>query len=546
MTVTTGNFQDLVQLSADTLYHLGPMLEVGNSAASTVTHGFSNSAGELHLAASQTGNQTIWMPQGGGTLLSNINVSAGTTSNNLSAITFSNSNNVSFGLNGSVVTASAAAGSGIAAIAAGTQTATSGTVVYSNSNNISFGMSNSSIVTASYNFNLSAGTTSNNLNAVTFSNSNNVSFGLNGSTVTASATVASTQASINLSAGTTSNLASAFTFSNSNGVSFGLNASTLTASHAINVSAGTTSNNLSAVTFSNSNNVSFGLNGSTVTASATVASTQASINLSAGTTSNLASAFTFSNSNNVSFGLNGSTVTASATVASTQASINLSAGTTSNLASAFTFSNSNGISFGLNASTVTAVFGGISSWSNGQFATAQSGGQGTLFFQPIIVPYAITVTNLLWLASQTAVSSNSSGGLSVKAGLYVLSGGTQITLVSTGSTNLTFTSGAALSSNTGINFQQMSVASWALTPGPYLFGFWVSTQNSASMSFYGEVQQPAISSGQVAAMSNLMLKGYSQATTNALPSSFGITNTASYIRTGATAAQQPTIIMQGT
>jgi hypothetical protein len=427
MAITTGNFQDLVQLSQDTLYHLGPMVQIGNPLASTVTLGFSNSGGQLALLASQTANETVWLPNGG-TILSNINVSAGTTSNNLSALVLSNSNNVSFGLSGSTITASAAAGSGIAGIAAGTQTATSGTVVYSNSNNVTFGMSNSSVVTASV----------------------------------------------------------------------------------------------------------------------TVASTQGSINVSAGTTSNLLSAFTLSNSNNVTFGLNASTITASVTVASTQGSINVSAGTTSNLLSAFTLSNSNGLSFGLNASTITAVYGGMSSWSNGQFATAESGGQNTLFFQPIIVPYAITVTNLLWLASQTNVATNSSGGLSVKAGLYALSGGTQITLLSTGSTNLTWTSGAPLSSNTGINYQQMSVASWNVTPGPYLFGWWISTQNSASMSFYGEVQQPVLSSGQVAAMSNLMVKGYSQATTNALPTSFGITNTASYIRTGATAAQQPTMIFQGT
>jgi hypothetical protein len=464
MTVTTGNFQDLVQLSQDTLYHLGPMFEVGNSAASTVTYGFSNSAGLLNLAASQSANETIWLPNGNGTLLSNINVSAGTTSNNLSAITFANSNGISFGLNASTITASVSVTvAAIGAIAAGTQTATSGTVDFSNSNNITFGMSGSSQVTASYNFNLSAGTTSNNLNAVTFSNSNGISFGLNGSTVTASVATSLTN---------------------------------------INVSAGTTSNNLSAVVFSNSNNVSFGLNGSTITASATVASTQGSINVSAGTTSN-----------------------------------NLSA---------ITFSNSNGISFGLNGSTLTAQNGGISSWSNGRFATALTGGQKTAFFQPIIVPYNITVTNLLWLASQTNVATNSSGGLSVQAALYVLSGGTQITLVSSGSTNLTWTSGAALSSNTGINFQQMTVNSWSVTPGPYLLGFWVSTQNSASMSFYGDVQQPAISSGQVAAMSNLMLNGYSQATVNALPASFGITNTASYIRTGATAAEQVVMVFQGT
>jgi len=92
----------------------------------------------------------------------------------------------------------------------------------------------------------------------------------------------------------------------------------------------------------------------------------------------------------------------------------------------------------------------------------------------------------------------------------------------------------------------MSLASWNITPGPYLLAWWISTQNSASLSYYGPPQQPSISSGQVGAMSNLMLNGYSQATTNGLPSSFGISNTASYIRTGATAAEMPFVILQGT
>jgi hypothetical protein len=425
MAVTTGNFQDLVQLSQDTLYHLGPMFDIGDAAASTVTLGMSNSAGSLALVWSMTSNQTLGLPTGNGTLLSNVNVSAGTTSSNLSAVTFSNSNNVSFGLNGGTITASASAASSQGSI------------------------------------NFSAGTTSNNLSAVTFSNSNGVSFGLNGSTITGSVATSLTN---------------------------------------INISAGTTSNNLSAVTFSNSNGVSFGLNGSTITAS----------------------------------------------VAAAAASINISAGTTSQNLTAVTFSNSNGISFGLNGSTITAQNGGISSWSNGVPATAMTGGQNTLFFQPLLIPYCITVTNLLWLASVHNASTNSSGGLSVSAALYTLNGGTALSLASSGSTNLTWTSGAALSSNTGINYQQMSVNSWAITPGAYLFAWWISTQNSATMSYYGPPQQPAISSGQVAAMSNLMLNGYSQATTNGLPTSFGLSNTASYIRTGATAAEQPMVIFQGT
>jgi hypothetical protein len=429
--ITTGNFQDLVQLSADTLYHLGPDFEVGNSvSATTVSHGFVNTAGALVLVGIATGNATVTLPAAGGALLTGVNVSGGTTSNNLSA--------------------------------------------------------------------------------VVFSNSNNVSFGLNGSTMTASATVASSQGSVNFS-------------------------------------GGTTSNNLSAITFSNSNGVSFGLNGSTMTAS--VAAALTNINVSAGTTSNNLTAVVFSNSNNVSFGLNGSTVTATASVASSLTNINFSAGTTSNLLSAVTFSNSNGISFGLNGSTMTAVFGGVSSWSvAGGPATALSMGNRSLFFEAIVVPYNITVTNLMWLASISNSTSNVSGGVSVSAALYTLNGGTagSLSLASSGSTSLTWTSGAALSSFTGINYLSMTLASWAVTPGPYLLAFWFSQLNSASMSVYGPNPQPVIGSGRGAAMSTVMLNGLSQATTNALPSSFGITNTASYIRTGATAAQQPFVIMQGT
>ena len=108
MPITTGNFDDLVQLSQDTLYYVGPDLEIGNtSVGSTASIGFNNTAGRIELVGVATGNATVNLPVGSGTLLTNINLSAGTTSNNLSAVTLSNSNNVSFGLNASIVTASA-------------------------------------------------------------------------------------------------------------------------------------------------------------------------------------------------------------------------------------------------------------------------------------------------------------------------------------------------------------------------------------------------------------------------------------------------------
>jgi len=77
------------------------------------------------------------------------------TGNTSGTMVFSNSNNVSFGMqNNSIVTASASYTKEPAnVIAAGAQTAnTSGTVVFSNSNNVSFGMSNNSVITASATF----------------------------------------------------------------------------------------------------------------------------------------------------------------------------------------------------------------------------------------------------------------------------------------------------------------------------------------------------------------------------------------------------------
>jgi hypothetical protein len=382
MPATVGNFNDLVQLSQDTLYDLGEGFVVGDSAASTVTFGLSNSGGQLALLGAQTTNQTIWLPSNStlGTILTNVNLSAGTTSNNLSAVTFSNSNNVSFGLNGSTVT-------------------------------------------ASVQVNLSAGTTSNNMSAWTYSNSNNVSFGLNGSTVTGS--------------------------------------------YAFNVSGGTTSNNLSAITFSNKN----------------------------------------------------------------------------------------GISFGLNASTVTAVFGGLSNWQNG--APITSFGESTAFvsFQPVVVPYAMTVTNILMLASlsQGTASSASSGGYNQSVGIYTLTGtGTAGTLsqASSASTFVSWTSGGAYSSASGVGYRQMSVASWSLTPGPYMLAiaFASTVLSSISLTLYGTASLAAIgASGQGTALSSMAwAPGYSVSSVAALPASVGVSATASFIRTGASVFQQPWISFQGT
>lgn len=137
-----------------------------------------------------------------------------------SAFVFSNSNNVSFGTNGSTVTATATVATSLTNIrvSAGTTSNLLSSFTFSNSNGLAFGL-DAGVFTGSYTV----------PGATVFSNSNNVSFGLNGSTITATATIATSLSNIRLSAGTTSNLASAFTFGDGGGISFGLNAGTVTA-----------------------------------------------------------------------------------------------------------------------------------------------------------------------------------------------------------------------------------------------------------------------------------------------------------------------------
>lgn len=319
------------------LFPSGPSIAASDKTYAGGVVVFSGSAGGNVTVG--TNGQTVLFSAGGGGGGS-VNFSAGTTSNNLGAVVFSNSGGVSFGLNGSTITATVqtnylttamASNRGsdfVQATAAFAGTSASGTIA-SNGISISIGpylttAMQSNAVTLS-NIKISAGTSSANLSAVTFANSNGVSFGLNGSTVTGS--VATSLTNLNLSAGTTSNNLSAFVFSNSNSVSFGLNGSTVTATVAypaqtnqtlgLYAVSNTTQNSSTTVdartiSFQGAGVASVGYsNGSVVVSVPAGGGGLTNINVSAGTTSNNLSNVVFSNSNGVTFGLNGSTVTAS-------------------------------------------------------------------------------------------------------------------------------------------------------------------------------------------------------------------------------------------
>jgi hypothetical protein len=310
------------------------------SNANNVTFGLNGST----LTASATVASTA-DPQIG--LLSHV---AGQSVSSVTRLAFQNASNVTFSLstavNAATLFASVAAAAGGAAISAAGSSQSAGTIVFSNSNGVSFGM-NGSTVTASVGGaaagSISAGTTSVALGQVVFSNSNNMSFGLNGSTVTgqpflnvtgangssvnatvlafttgvnnvgfavstnASGATVRAAASISFGAGGATSLLSAWNYGNSNGFSFGQNNSTLTvsANHVRNILGGVSGViGTSALSFGDSNNVSFGLDTTGASMRITASAAQQSWLAShIGGNSASVTRLAFSNASNVTFSL---------------------------------------------------------------------------------------------------------------------------------------------------------------------------------------------------------------------------------------------------
>jgi hypothetical protein len=359
-----------------------------------------------------------------------------------------------------------------------------------------------------------------------------------------------------ISVGASSASSGTVVFSNDNGVTFGLVGSVLTASVSasaasalINVSAGTTSQNLSNFVLSNDNGVSFGLSGSTVTASASFE--PAPLVISAGTQTASVTAITFSNSSNVSFGLSNGVITAVATAETSQGSINVSAGTTSNLSSAFTFGNGNGVSFGLDAGTVTASVlpvGTVRVFSqDADFVTNFPVSQAALSLQKLSLPAYLSATQLAFIAD-IAGTWASSDALTVSHAVYTLSAGSA-KLASSASRVLSFTTGSATTASSvyggasGTRYRTIPV-SYALTPGDYVFAWWVATANGMTVNAFGRAAMNLVGTYDGVETATF-LNGLSASTVAALPASFAATDTG-YVRTGFSALRQPGGILFGT
>lgn len=382
-----------------------------------------NTAGESTVSGTNIiwqGGPNITLSGSAGTVLisggagggGGVAVSAGAASVSNGTVVFSNSHNVSFGLNGSTVTASASYSQSTApgAIAAGTQTATSGTMVFSNSNGITFGMSGSTRITASHNgltsqsnqaFSAAGGSSA--FQTLSFLNANGLSFSNNGGGVQGSYTVPTVPAQLSVGLSNLGNTAGdtgvftgrvVFVGSDNITLSGSSNGGSATVSlfgptpggggnFSAGVSGGNTSGDTGAtgtrVVFAGGNNITLSqatnANGATITVSGanTVAQSVQTQSLIAalydGANSISTGTVRLSNLNGISFGINGQTLTGSHNGLTSQSNQNVTAANGGFAFQTLSFSNANGISFGTSAgSAITASHNGLTSQSNQQIS----------------------------------------------------------------------------------------------------------------------------------------------------------------------------------
>ncbi len=297
---------------------------VGNTGGDTGVTGtrlvFVGSQNITLNQATDANGATISISGGAGAAGNTGFISAGAATASLGTVVFSNSNGVSFGVNGQTVTAShngltQQSTQPVAASAANGSFAFS-TLSFSNLNGISFGTSAGSAITASH-------------NGLTTARASNDAVGLNTALTAGPLAWTVNSAGISLNAGSAAGTTSGFTGNlisgsmthNTAGLALSLNhpawlttamqSNAVTLSN-IRVSAGTTSNLLSALTFANGNGVSFGLDAGTITGSHNGLTSQSNQNVTAANGGFAFQTLSFSNVNGISFGTSaGSAITAS-------------------------------------------------------------------------------------------------------------------------------------------------------------------------------------------------------------------------------------------
>jgi hypothetical protein len=206
----------------------------------------------------------------------------------------------------------------------------------------------------------------------------------------------------------------------------------------------------------------------------------------------------------------------------------------------------------LNGSTVTAsigdVAGTVSCFSqDADFVTNFPTAQASLSFQKLSLAMNLSATQLALIADFNG-SSNSSGAITISHAVYTMVGGTA-SLASSASRAFSWTSGSATSASSqfggvsGTRYRTISV-SYAMTPGDYLFAWWIQTTNSVNCTVFGRAAMNIVGTYD-GVETNYFLNGISSSSVAAFPSSLAATNT-NYVRSGFSAMRQAGAILIGT
>lgn len=429
----------------------------GNLISGSMTH---NTAG-LNLSLNHPAWLTTAMASNAATI-SNIRVSAGTTSNLLSAFTMANGNGVSFGLDAGTITASH---NGLTSQSNQNVTAANGgfafqTLSFSNLNGISFGTSAGSAITASH-------------NALTTARASNDAIGLNTAQTNVTWTVNSSGLSLNAAgyAGTGTSATNASITLNSNGLAISVGAGGGVTPVA---SASNGSFSFTTLAFSNANNVTFGTSaGSIITASVAAPGAAAennAINLlganTAGNTTATGSTIGYSGINLTLSGTNNSVVNISAPATSSLSATGLVSIST----------NGSTISIGVPAGTATM-------WMPFNEAVNAAGQQGnaSMHFVPLPTPVPAALGELhidrLCLPLIISNSSNSTGTVTVSysLGLYTKNASTLSLAMSTSYTFAATFSGTV--NNSTYAGLRLHTVPWTTTiqDGRYFVAQWSRT-----------------------------------------------------------------------
>ncbi len=442
----------------------------GSFAFSTLSLGNSNGLLFYSTNGSIVGSYTVPSTAG---LLSAINVSAGTTSTNASAFTFSNSNNVSFGLNGRTVTASA-----------------------------SFAQTNQSAIKG-----LGASNTGN-------------TAGNTGLSTGIDWVIAGSQA-VTISQST---------------VGGGPNTLWVNAPNAgagnVTFSAGANSAGLASIVFSNSNGVSFGLNGSTITASA-AGGGGGGIGAGVSTGGNTAgSTGTITTGNLILVGGSNISLSQSTGAAGSNATVTINAPNSSSLVAVSPLSistNGSTISISINERTI-GMFG---NYSDGEHLAVVNG-QDSLIIQPFFLQAQLRHSEILFpINYSNATNSSNSCTITVHVGIYTRNAGS-LSLLQSSSSSFNITNSGTAGSYSLYGGKKNIPVGWTstLTEGDYWLALRTRTTTSggAGMSFsnYHMSNQNTNFSGRFGAASNasnqfLLGMGSYSATTSAMPGSIAFT-----------------------